>query len=44
MGCTGGNQISEQEFQKKVEEIKTYQSETTIKHNFFDKESKYIDK
>ena len=34
MGCTGGNQISEQEFQKKVEEIKTYQSETTIKHNF----------
>lgn len=42
MGCTGGNQISVQEFQNMVGEIKTYQSETTIKHNFLDKEFKSI--
>ena len=45
MGCTGRNQISEQEFQNMVGdfgEIKTYQSETIIKHNFLDKEFKSI--
>ena len=42
MGCTGDNHISEKEFQKMVEEIKTYQSETTVKHDFLDKEFKSI--
>ena len=43
MGCTGGNQISEQEYQKMVGEINTYKSETNIKHNFLDKEFKSIE-
>jgi len=43
MGCTGGNQISEQEYQKMVGEINTYNSETNIKHDFLDKEFKSIE-
>ena len=42
MGCTGDTQVSEQDFQKMVEEIKTFQSESTIKHNILDKEFKSI--
>ena len=42
MGCAGGNHISEKEYQKMVEEIKTFQSETTVKHNYLEKEFKSI--
>ena len=42
MGCTGGNQISEREFQKMVGEINTYQSDTTIKLYFLEKEFQSI--
>ena len=43
MGCTGGNHISEKEFQKMVGKIKTYQNEATIEHNFLEKEFKSIE-
>ena len=42
MGCTGDTQVSEQDFPKMVEEIKTFQFELTIKHNILDKEFKSI--
>ena len=35
MGCTGDTQVSEQDFPKMVEEIKTFQFESTIKHNIW---------
>jgi len=47
MGCAGGNHISEKEYQKMVEEIKTFQSETIVKHNYLEKEfksSKYFER
>ena len=42
MGYTGGSHISEKEFQKMVEEIKTYQNKATIEHNFLEKGFKSI--